>query len=413
MFGESGARRCRADFPSLARRQDDKRLPLAFLDGPAGTQVPGAVIEAIAGYYRTCNANTHGQFVTSRESDALIAATRETVATFLGAPSGRTISLGQNMTTLCYSLSHALGRELSAGDEVVITQLDHEANRGPWIALRERGVNVKEVRLRPEGRLDYDDMAAKIGARTRVVAMGLSSNALGTVNDAALARTLSRAVGALLVLDAVHYAPHFPVDVAALDPDYLLCSAYKFYGPHVGILYARPGLLEKLEPDRLRTQEQTAPERFETGTLNHAALAGVKAAIDYIAAWGDGATLRERIVSAVSSIAEHEHALARRYDEKVRHIPGVRRWGVGFEEGPRAPTVSITIEGATAEAAARHLGDQGVLVWDGNFYALRPIEVLGLVDRGGVLRAGFSMYNTADEVDRLLTGVAEIARRSA
>jgi len=412
MFGESGARRCRADFPSLARRQDDKR-PLAFLDGPAGTQVPGAVIEAIAGYYRTCNANTHGQFVTSRESDALIAATRETVATFLGAPSGRTISLGQNMTTLCYSLSHALGRDLSAGDEVVITQLDHEANRGPWIALRERGVNVKEVRLRPEGRLDYDDMAAKIGARTRVVAMGLSSNALGTVNDAAIARTLSRAVGALLVLDAVHYAPHFPVDVAALDPDYLLCSAYKFYGPHVGILYARPGLLEKLDTDRLRTQEQTAPERFETGTLNHAALAGVKAAIDYIAAWGDGATLRERIVSAVSSIAEHEHALARRYDEKVRHIPGVRRWGVGFEEGPRAPTVSITIEGVTAEAAARHLGDQGVLVWDGNFYALRPIEVLGLVDRGGVLRAGFSMYNTADEVDRLLTGVAEIARRSA
>ncbi|PYQ46444.1 MAG: cysteine desulfurase-like protein [Acidobacteria bacterium] len=413
MFGESGARRCRADFPSLARRHDDKGLPLAFLDGPAGTQVPSAVIEAIAGYYRTCNANTHGQFVTSRESDALIAATRETVATFLGAPSGRTISLGQNMTTLCYSLSHALGHELSAGDEVVITQLDHEANRGPWIALRERGVNVKEVRLRPDGRLDYDDMAAKIGARTRVVALGLSSNALGTVNDAALARTLSRAVGALLVLDAVHYAPHFPVDVAALDPDYLLCSAYKFYGPHVGILYARPGLLEKLEPDRLRTQEQSAPERFETGTLNHAALAGVKAAIDYIAAWGDGATLRERIVSAVSSIAEHEHGLARRYDEKVRHIPGVRRWGVGFEEGPRAPTVSITIEGVTAEGAARRLGNQGVLVWDGNFYALRPIEVLGLADRGGVLRAGFSMYNTSDEVDRLLTGVAEIARRSA
>jgi cysteine desulfurase family protein (TIGR01976 family) len=413
MFGENEARRCRADFPSLARRHEGSRLPLAFLDGPAGTQVPGAVIEAIADYYRTCNANTHGQFATSRESDAMIAAARETVAAFLGAPSGRTISFGQNMTTLCYSLSHALGRELAAGDEVVITQLDHEANRGPWIGLRERGVNVKEVRLRPDGRLDYEDMAARVGPRTRVVAMGLSSNALGTVNDAALARTLARKVGALLVLDAVHYAPHFPVDVAALDADYLLCSAYKFYGPHVGILYARPGLLEKLEPDRLRTQDQTAPERFETGTLNHAALAGVKAAIEYMAAWGDGATLRERIVSAVSSIAAHEHALASRYDETVRYIPGVRRWGVGFEEGPRAPTVSITIEGVTAEAAARRLGDQGVLVWDGNFYALRPIEVLGLVDRGGVLRAGFSMYNTAEEVDRLLTGVAEIARRPA
>ena len=413
MFGENEARRCRADFPSLARRDEGGRLPLAFLDGPAGTQVPGAVIEAIAGYYRTCNANTHGQFATSRESDAMIAAARETVATFLGAPSGRTISFGQNMTTLCYSLSHALGRELAAGDEVVITQLDHEANRGPWIGLRERGVNVKEVRLGPDGRLDYEDMAAKVGPRTHVVAMGLSSNALGTVNDAALARTLARKVGALLVLDAVHYAPHFPVDVAALDADYLFCSAYKFYGPHVGILYARPGLLEKLDPDRLRTQDQTAPERFETGTLNHAALAGVKAAIEYMAAWGDGATLRERVVSAVSSIAEHEHNLASRYDETVRYIPGVRRWGVGFEEGPRAPTVSITIEGVTAEAAARRLGDQGVLVWDGNFYALRPIEVLGLVDRGGVLRAGFSMYNTAEEVDRLLTGVAEIARRPA
>src|SRR6185295_4069841 len=342
MFGENEARRCRADFPSLARRHEGNRRPLAYLDGPAGTQVPAAVIEAIAGYYRSCNANTHGQFDTSRESDALIA------AAFLGAPTGRTISFGQNMTTLCYSLSHALGRELAAGDEVVITQLDHEANRGPWIGLRERGVNVKEVRLRPDGRLDYEDMAARIGPRTHVVAMGLSSNALGTVNDAAVARALSRAVGAILVLDAVHYAPHFPIDVAALDPDYLLCSAYKFYGPHV---------------------------------------------------------------SAVSAIAEHEHALARRYDETVRYVPGVKRWGVGFDEGPRAPTVSITIEGVTAEAAARRLGDQGVLVWDGNFYALRPIEVLGLVERGGVLRAGISMYNTDEEVDRLLTGVAQVARR--
>src|SRR4029450_3050107 len=202
----------------------------------------------------------------------------------------------------------ALGRELAAGDEVVITQLDHEANRGPWIGLRERGGNAEEVRLRPDGRLDYEDMAAKIGPRTHVVALGLSSNALGTVNDAAVARSLSRAVDAMLVLDAVHYAPHFAIDVAALDPDYLLCSAYKFYGPHVGILYARPGLLEKLEPDRLRTQAQTAPEPFETGTLTHAALAGVKAAIEYMAAWGDGATLRERIVAGVFSLAEHGQA---------------------------------------------------------------------------------------------------------
>lgn len=411
MFGDTGARRCRADFPSLARRHRDH--PLAYLDGPAGTQVPSAVIEAIAGYYRSSNANTHGQFVTSQETDALISSARDAAATFLGAPSGRTISFGQNMTTLCYSLSHALGRELATGDEVLVTQLDHEANRGPWLALRERGMRVQEVRLRPDGRLDYGDMAAKIGPRTRIVAMGLSSNALGTVNDAALARTLTRAAGALLVLDAVHYAPHFPVDVTALDTDFLLCSAYKFYGPHVGILYARPGLLERIEPDRLRTQDQAAPERFETGTLNHAALAGVKAAIEYLAAWGDGASLRERVVSAVSKVAAHEHALARRYDDEVRRISGVRRWGIGFDEGPRAPTISITIDGVTAEAAARRLGDAGVLVWDGHFYALRAIEVLGLLEGGGVLRAGFSMYNTPEEVDRLLAGVAEIARRPA
>jgi cysteine desulfurase family protein (TIGR01976 family) len=409
MFGEAGARRCRGDFPSLARLQGGR--PLAYLDGPAGTQVPGAVIEAIAGYYRSSNANVHGQFVTSQETDALIASTRDTVAAFLGAPSGRTISFGQNMTTLCYSLARALGRELRPGDEVVITQLDHEANRGPWLSLRERGATVQEVRLGADGRLDYEDMASKIGPRTRIVAMGLSSNALGTVNDAAAARSLSRAVGARLVLDAVHYAPHFPVDVTALDTDFLLCSAYKFYGPHVGLLYSRPGLLDSLEPDRLSTQEQTAPDRFETGTLNHAALAGVKAAVEYIAAWGDGVTLRERLVSAVSAIAAHEHGLARRYDEEVRRISGVRRWGTSFDEGPRAPTVSVTIDGVDAETAARRLGEAGVLVWDGHFYAQRAIEVLGLLERGGVLRTGFSMYNTSEEVDRLLAGVAEIARR--
>jgi cysteine desulfurase family protein (TIGR01976 family) len=408
MFGESGARRCRADFPALGRRQGDRTL--AYLDGPAGTQVPGAVIEAIAGYYRTGNANTEGQFVTSRESDAMIASARDTVAALLGAPDGRAISFGPNMTTLCFALSHALGRELRAGDEVLVTQLDHEANRGPWLGLRERGANVQEVRLRPDGRLDYEDMAAKITARTRILAMGLASNALGTVNDALLARRLTRDVGALLVLDAVHYAPHFPIDVAALDPDFLLCSAYKFYGPHVGVLYARPGLLERIEPDRLRTQHQSAPERFETGTLNHAALAGVKAAIEYVAAWGEGATLRDRVVSAVSAIAAHEHGLARRYDEEVRRIPGVTRWGVGFDDAPRAPTVSITIDGVAAEAAARRLGEAGVLVWDGHFYAVRPVEVLGLVERGGLLRTGFSMYNTSEEVDRLLAGVADIAR---
>ncbi|HYH47782.1 MAG TPA: aminotransferase class V-fold PLP-dependent enzyme, partial [Thermoanaerobaculia bacterium] len=210
---------------------------LAFLDGPAGTQVPRPVIAAMARYYETCNANTHGAFATSCESDAIVAGARAAAAALLGAPSPREISFGANMTTLAFALSRALAREMKPGDEVVITQLDHEANRGPWLTLAERGVTVREVALRPDGRLDADDFARQVTARTRLVAVGAASNALGTVNDLAAARELARSVGAWLVVDAVHFAPHFPLDVAALDPDFLLCSAYKFYGPHVGILY--------------------------------------------------------------------------------------------------------------------------------------------------------------------------------
>ncbi len=401
--------RCRRDFPALAREQGG--APLAYLDGPAGSQVPAAVIEAVSGYYRTSNANTHGAFATSRESDAMLLAAREAVAAFLGAPSWREISFGANMTTLAFALSHAVARELREGDEVVITELDHEANRGPWLGLRAAGATVREVALRPDGRLDEADLRAKIGPRTRLVAIGYSSNALGTVNDVPLARELSRAVGAWLVVDAVHYAPHFPLDVAALDPDFLLCSAYKFYGPHVGILYARPGLLEALRTDKLRTQDDAAPYRIETGTLNHAAIAGVRAAIEYIASWGEGATLRERVVAAMAAIAAREHSLATGYWEAVRRVPGVTAWGPDFSSPRRAPTVSITIDGVRPSDAASALGRRGVLVWDGDFYAVRAMEVLGLAGRGGVLRTGVSMYNTREEIERLLAGVAELAAR--
>ena len=409
-FTADDCERCRRDFPSLARTVGGR--PVAYLDGPAGTQVPEAVIQAIAGYYRTSNANTHGEFPASRETDALMQETRETVAAFLGAPSGREISFGQNMTTLNFSLSQALAREMKPGDEIVITQLDHESNRGPWLNLRERGIEVREVALRPDGRLDAEDFARQVntGGRTRLVAMGMASNALGTVNDVALARRLSRDAGAWLLLDAVHHAAHFPIDVAALDTDFLLCSAYKFYGPHVGLLYARPGLLDRLRTDKLRVQEDEAPYRIETGTLNHAALAGVKAAIDYIASWGEGATPRERIVSAMSVIGTWEESLGAYYHENVRKIPGVTVQGPDFS-GPRAPTVSITIDGVHPRDAARALGERGVQVWDGHFYAVRAIEVLGLAERGGVLRTGFVMYNTPAEIDRLLEGVAGLAPR--
>jgi len=409
-FTETDCLRARQDFPSLARIWNGR--PLAFLDGPAGTQVPNAVIEAISRYYRTSNANTRGFFPTSRECDAVVDEARAAAATFLGAPSAREVSFGANMTTLTFALSHALVREMRPGDEIVITELDHEANRGPWLHLRERGIVVREVALRPDGRLDPEDFARQVTPKTRLVAIGHASNLLGTVNDVALARELARAVGAWLLVDAVHSAAHFPIDVVALDADFLLCSAYKFYGPHVGLLYARPGLLDRLQTDKLRTQDDAAPYRIETGTLNHAALAGVGAAVEYIASWGEGETLRERVVSAMTGIAAYEHGVGRYYYESVRQIPGVTVWGPDFS-GLRAPTISITVDGLTPEEIATRLGERGIQTWDGHFYAVRAAEVLGLVERGGVLRTGIVLYNTREEVDRLLAGLAEIAETVA
>jgi cysteine desulfurase family protein (TIGR01976 family) len=358
--------------------------------------------------YVSCNVNTHGNFPPSREVDRRLQRSREAVATFLGAAGAECISFGQSMTTLCFALAAAIGRTLSAGDEVLITQLDHEANRGPWLGLEERGVVIREVRLQDSGVLDSGDMAAKITPRTKLFALGASSNALGTVNDIALARRLTREVGALLVLDAVHYAPHFPIDVRALDVDFLLCSAYKFYGPHVGILYSKPGALERLPTDRLSVQDPAAPYRIETGTLNHAAIAGVRAAIEYLAGWGAGASLRERIVDAMTGIAAYEHELAGRYYHAVSRLPGVRVWGPGFATRARTPTVSITLDKHTAAAAATALGEEGICVWDGDFYAASPVKVLGLAERGGLLRTGVSMYSTSEDIDRLLEGIEKL-----
>jgi cysteine desulfurase family protein (TIGR01976 family) len=397
--------RGRRDFPALTKNPD-----LAFLDGPGGSQVPRAVVDAIADVYASCNVNTHGNFAPSREVDRRMDVARSVVAAFLGAEGGSCISFGQNMTTLSFNLSAAIGRTLEKGDEVLITQLDHEANRGPWLGLKERGVVVREVRLLESGELDPADMAAKITPRTRLFAIGASANSLGTVNDIALARRLTRQVDALLVVDAVHYAPHFPIDVQALGADFLLCSAYKFYGPHVGVLYSRPGALDRLPTDRLSVQDSAAPYRIETGTLNHAAIDGVRAAVEYIAGWGSGASLRERIVDAMTHISGYEHELAKFYHDAVRGIPGVRVWGPDFSGRARAPTVSITLEKITAAAAATALGSQGVCVWDGDFYAARAVQVLGLAERGGLLRTGISMYNTRDELNRLLTGLERLAR---
>ncbi|MGB6363848.1 MAG: cysteine desulfurase-like protein [Thermoanaerobaculia bacterium] len=409
MFTSEECLACRRDFPALERRQGD--LPVAYLDGPAGTQVPQAVIDAITWYYRTCNVNARGRYAASQETDEVLQQSREAVAALLGAPSWREISFGLSMTSLTFLLARALARQMEPGDEIVITELDHEANRGPWLDLREQGIVVQEVRLETTGRLDLEDLRRKVSARTKLVAMGLASNALGTVNDVELARDLSRDVGAYLLLDAVHYAPHFPLDVTALDVDFLLCSAYKFYGPHVGILYTRPGLLDRLATDHLGTQPTSAPHRIETGTLNHAAIVGVRAAIEYIASWGEGPDPRSKLVSAVEAIAAWEHEVARHYYENVRQLPGVTVWGPDFTDRLRAPTVSITIDGVDPAAAAKTLDTRAIQVRDGHFYAARAVEVLGLAERGGLVRIGVSMYNTLEEIDRLLEGVAALGRQ--
>ena len=396
----------RDDFPSLHRTVAGK--PLIYFDGPAGTQVPQSVIDAVSDYYATSNANTHGAFITSRETDALISGTRETVAAFLNAPSSRTISFGQNMTTLNFALSRALVKLMKPGDEIVITELDHEANRGPWLNLRDHGVVVREVAMKRDGHLDFDDFRKKITDRTRLVAMGMASNALGTVNPIAEVRSWTRAAGAWLLVDAVHFAPHFSIDVQALDVDFLLCSAYKFYAPHVGILYAREGLLDEIPTERLITQSPEAPERMETGTLNHAALAGVKAGIEYIEQWGEGASQRAALVSAMGKIGAHENVLARRYYEACRSMAHVEVAGPDFSGEQRAPTVSISVRDMDASEVASRLSAEGIAVWNGDFYARRAVEILGLADRGGLVRSGFFLYNTEDEVDRLIEGIRQL-----
>jgi cysteine desulfurase family protein (TIGR01976 family) len=405
-FTDEHSLRCRKDFPALSRTP--RGLSLAYLDGPGGSQVPQVVIDALIDFYATCNVNTHGNFWPSEEVDRRMAAAREVLAAFLGAESAGCISFGQNMTTLNYALSAAIGHTLKPGDEVLITQLDHEANRGPWLRLKDRGMILQEVRLLPTGQLDLSDMAAKITPRTKVFAVGASSNALGTVNDLRLARRLTHEVGALLVVDAVHYAPHFPLDAKALGPDFLLCSGYKFYGPHIGVLYSRPGALDRLPTERLSVQDPAAPYRIETGTLNHAAIDALRAAVEYLAAWGQGAALRERIVDAMTGISAYEHGLAKFYHDEVLKMRGVKVWGPDFSQRSRAPTVSITLDKMTAADAARALGKEGICVWDGHFYAARAVEVLGLNDRGGLLRTGVSMYSSREDLERLLAGIARL-----
>lgn len=383
---------------------------MIYLDGPGGTQVPESVISAVSKYYRRSNANFHGAFITSKETDTVIDTMRQNIAVFLGAEGPETISIGQNMTSLTYSLARAMARVFQPGDEVLITQLDHEANRGPWLTLRDSGINVKEIRLLPNGTMDYEDFEAKINENTRLVAMGLASNLIGTVNDIQRARKLTYEHNAWLLLDAVHYAPHFTIDVRQFGCDFLLCSAYKFYGPHVGLLYSRPGMLNQLPVDRLRTTKQMAPYSIETGTLNHAAIAGVSAAVDFIAALGKGNTLREKLLHAYKNIGRHESQLAHKLYNGVSKIPGVNIIGQDLTSPYRTPTISFTFEGKTPREVCTHLAKSNICAWDGHFYAIRTIEVLGLLEKGGVTRLGIAMYNTPEEMDITIENIEKLGK---
>ncbi len=396
----------RTHFPSLSRTVHDEII--TYLDGPAGTQVPIEVIKAISHYYKTSNSNSHGYFTTAKETDLLLQETRNAVADFLNAPSGDCISFGQNMTTLNFSLCNALVKKWNPGDEVLITQMDHEANRQPWIKLKDQGIVVKEINMLPTGVLDYEDASKKINERTKLVALGWASNITGTVNDVRLIRELTKQVGAYLLLDAVHYAAHFSTDVQAVDCDFLLCSAYKFYGPHVGLLYCRQGLLDTLDPDRLRTQAQEAPYRIETGTLNHAAIAGVKAAINFIAGLGTGNQLKNKLKTGFEFIAGHERAMASMLYDGIKKMPGIHFFGTDFSNSERAPTISFYHDTLSAQEICKQLAEKQVQAWSGHFYAIRSTEVTGLIERGGVTRMGISAYTNTADIHRTLDVLKKI-----
>jgi cysteine desulfurase family protein (TIGR01976 family) len=396
----------RAHFPALQRQHGGQ--PVAYFDGPGGTQVPASVPAAITDYLLHHNANAHWAFPTSVETDAIVLAAREAFAEFLNcAP--REIVFGANMTTLAFHLARAIGRGLQTDDEIVVTDLDHHANRAPWQAIaKERGLVLRSVQLdTATGQLDWDDFARQVTPRTRLVAVGAASNALGTVNDIKRAVALAKAVGALTFVDAVAYAPHALVDVQHWDCDFLACSAYKFYGPHVGVLYGKHALLEALDVPKLEPAPDTAPDRLETGTGNFEGIAGAAAAVDFLASLAGGATRRERLENAFAGLHANATALFAELWEGLAGIPGLRLFGPS-PHAARIPTLSLTLEGVPAERLSRELANAGLFASSGNFYAATVAERYGQ-DAEGFLRIGLSCYSTHTEVARLVQAVRSLS----
>jgi cysteine desulfurase family protein (TIGR01976 family) len=403
----------RAQFPALAQKVNGQ--PAVFLDGPGGTQVPQRVIDAIADYLARNNANTGGAYLTSRNTDRMIAEARSAMGGFLNCDADE-IVFGPNMTTLTYAMSRALGRDLGPGDEIVLTLLDHDANFSPWKALEEKGVTIRTVKFNEEDcTLDMQDLAAKIGERTKLMAVGYASNAVGTINNVAEVVRLARQTGALSYIDAVHYAPHGAIDVRALDCDFLVCSTYKFFGPHMGVLYGKREHLKQLRPYKVRPNTQNIPNCWEWGTLNHECIAGIKACVDYWEALGrranpEVATRRAAILAAHEATHRHERKMTEKMIAGLLAVPGLKLYGISdaqrFEN--RCATFAVRIEGHTPLELATKLGERGLFTWDGNYYALNLTEQLDVERLGGFLRIGLVHYNAMEEVERLLAALREI-----
>ena len=404
----------RRRFPALAI--DDGGRPVALFDGPGGTQVPESVIAAIGDYYRSSNANHDGPFLTSRRSDERVHEAHQAMADMLGAASADEIKFGANMTTLTFHVSRSIAATMAPGDEIVVTILDHEGNVGPWKAIAaDRGLVVRTVDVREsDATLDLATLDAVLGPRTKLVAVGWASNAVGTINPVAEIVRRAHAVGAWTYVDAVHAAPHVPIDVQAIGTDFLACSTYKFFGPHAGVLYGRADVLDALPAYKLRP----ATDRFETGTGNFEGLAGVTAAVEYLGevgvAYGGAAgdaQRRERVLAGMGAIRAYEMGLYRQLDEGLEAIPGLAMYGITdrsrFDE--RTPTAALRLNGIAPRAVAEALGADGIAVWDGDFYATGLIERLGLAKLGGVVRIGLTHYNTTAEVDRLVAALGRIA----
>jgi cysteine desulfurase family protein (TIGR01976 family) len=407
----------RAQFPALAQTVNGH--PAAFLDGPGGTQVPQRVIDAISDYLRRSSANTGGAYATSRRTDGMIAEARAAMADFLHCAADEVI-FGLNMTSLTYAMSRAIGRDLKPGDEILVTRLDHDANVSPWLAMaEEKGLTVRWAEIHDEDcTLDMADLASKISAKTKLVAVGYASNAVGTINPVKEIVRLAHSAGALAYIDAVHYAPHGLIDVAALDCDFLVCSTYKFFGPHMGVLFGKREHLKSLRPYKVRANTNAIPNCWEWGTLNHECIAGIKACVDYIADLGrktsETSDRRRAIESAYAAIHHHERALLDRAMTGLREIRGIKIYGITdparFDH--RCGTIAVRIvsgkPGHTPLELATKLGERGIFTWDGNYYALNLTEHLDVEKSGGFLRIGLVHYNSVEEVDRLLNALREI-----